>query len=708
NQIEWAYFGIDGQPIVKDGYHILKNEYDDKGNQIEWAYFGIDGQPIVKDGYHILKNEYDDKGNQIEWAYFGIDEQPILHRDGNHIFKTKYDDKGNQTEWAYFGIDGQPIVFKDGYHILRNKYDDKGNETEWAYFGLDGQPIVFKDGYHILRNKYDDKGNETEWAYFGLEGQPILLKEGYHISEYKYDDKSNDIERAYFGVDGQPVLHKDGYHILRNKYDDKGNETEWAYFGVDGKPTLHKDGNHIFKAEYDDKGNQTEWAYFGVDEQPVLHKDGYHIFKAEYDGKDNQIEWIYFGLNNEPVFLNSGKDKYHKSTGKWDERGNRIEYARFGINNEPILDKEGWHKVILDHDLLGNIIKEATYGVDGLPNMAYGYHLLKKKYNALGKNTEQSYFDDKKQPMLHRDGYHKITYKYNAKDKITEKATFNIHGLPTRVNMASSTKETSIYRQDEVTLWKSIFEGMDESLGFTRFTIEYNLRGKEERITFSDKNGNPAYSKEKLTETTQRFGDEYGYNEVLMRYDNSGYFIGHHYIGFNEKRVYEQLVIDYDFRFKEFVEKNLPKMWKYFDAEGKPTVNENGSHKVTKDYIHWSEMKEYGYFYVTIDYDKNEQPTQATYYSDLDEILSTEIHVVSVVPDSQGEKLDIQANDILTHYDGKPIFDLYKFIYQRNQESENSPAKPLTIQRENETLTFMVKPGQIGIQLENKVVEKSK
>jgi hypothetical protein len=52
----------------------------------------------------------------VEWACFGIDGQPVLTKDGYHKLTLKYDGQGNVREWAYFGVDGQPVLHKNGYH----------------------------------------------------------------------------------------------------------------------------------------------------------------------------------------------------------------------------------------------------------------------------------------------------------------------------------------------------------------------------------------------------------------------------------------------------------------------------------------------------------------------------------------------------------------------------------------------------------------
>ena len=194
---------------------------------------------------------HDERGNEVERAYFGVDGKPLLDKDyGAARITYAYDDRGNEIEEAGFGIDGKPVLFKDcGAARITYVYDDRGNEIEEAGFGIDGKPVLFKDyGAARITYVYDDRGNEIEEAGFGIDGKPVLSSKitvRLRIT-YVYDDRGNEIEEAGFGIDGKPVLFKDyGAARITYVYDERGNEGEQAYFGVDGKliTKLHKKGS---------------------------------------------------------------------------------------------------------------------------------------------------------------------------------------------------------------------------------------------------------------------------------------------------------------------------------------------------------------------------------------------------------------------------------------------------------------------------------
>ena len=95
-----------------------------------------------KDGNATVTKKYDGRGNEIEEAYFGVDGQPCLVNDGYAKFTRKYDGRDNETEAAFFGVEGRPCLVNDGYAKIARKYDGRGNQIEEVYFGVEGQPII--------------------------------------------------------------------------------------------------------------------------------------------------------------------------------------------------------------------------------------------------------------------------------------------------------------------------------------------------------------------------------------------------------------------------------------------------------------------------------------------------------------------------------------------------------------------------------------
>ena len=77
-----------------------------------------------------------------------------------------------------------------------------------------------------------------------------------------------------------------------------------------------------------------------------------------------------------------------------------------------------------------------------------------------------------------------------------------------------------------------------------------------------------------------------------------------------------------------------------------------------------------------------------------------QVQVKAVLPHSQAEQLGLQAGDILTHYNNKPILGVAAFIYGRSLEPATNPVQELKVLRAGKALVFKVKPGKIGAELQ--------
>nr|VFK22901.1 MAG: hypothetical protein BECKMB1821G_GA0114241_100332 [Candidatus Kentron sp. MB]VFK26510.1 MAG: hypothetical protein BECKMB1821I_GA0114274_100119 [Candidatus Kentron sp. MB]VFK74564.1 MAG: hypothetical protein BECKMB1821H_GA0114242_100655 [Candidatus Kentron sp. MB] len=127
----------------------------------------------------------------------------------------------------------------------------------------------------------------------------------------------------------------------------------------------------------------------------------------------------------------------------------------------------------------------------------------------------------------------------------------------------------------------------------------------------------------------------------------------------------------------------------YFDVAGQPVLHEYGYHKITYHY------------------DKNGNLSSGRYFNtEGKELFPFGIKVISVLPDSQGEKLGIQAGDEFIRYDGRRFVEVVKFVAYREAEPADGPAKILEVLRGANRLQFKIKPGKIGVQLRTQLSVK--
>ena len=63
-------------------WHGRHGPTDDRGNRIEYAYYGVDGAPVLDKTLGAARETYtyDERGSVLTRSFFGIDGKPILHR----------------------------------------------------------------------------------------------------------------------------------------------------------------------------------------------------------------------------------------------------------------------------------------------------------------------------------------------------------------------------------------------------------------------------------------------------------------------------------------------------------------------------------------------------------------------------------------------------------------------------------------------------
>ncbi|MCP4264463.1 MAG: AAA family ATPase [Candidatus Brocadiaceae bacterium] len=658
NKIETIFFDTQGKPIfIDNGYHKFRTKYNNGGKIIEETYFDTSGNPVLcKGGYQKIAFKYDDRGNQIEWACFDISGKPCRQAAGNYKTTFKYDDRGNQIEWACFDTSGSPTILEDGYHRSVSRYDERGNRIEAAYFDTSGNPTTHTDGNHKYTARYDERGNKIGEAYFDTSGNPTLIQDGLHKFTSRYDKRGNRIEMAYFDTSGSPTTHKDGNHKYTARYDELGNRIEEAYFDTSGNPTLIQDGNHKYTARYDERGNQIEKAYFDTLGNPTLIQDGYHKCTARYDENENQIEQIYFDTSSKPVLHTAG---YHKATSKYDDRGNQIEWAGFDTSGKPTFHIDGYHKVTSKYDERGKIIEVAMFL---LANKAVS------KFDDNGNIVETAYFDNSGNPILHTDGCHKFFSRYDDRGNQIEETYFDTLGKPA-LRKAGYHKASIKYDEHGNQIEWAGFDTSGKPVlhtdGYHKVTSKYDEHGNQIEWACFDTSGKPALHID-------------GYHKVTSKYDERGKIIETAMFLLANKIVSK---LDDSGNTVEMA---------YFDNSSNPILHTDGYHKYTTMY-------------------NDEGKRVKTIYLDVNgEEVETEVIVTSIITNSQAETIGLNVGDVFVSYDGKPVSDMASFIYHREAEPQDVPAKELLALRDKKRIRFMLSPGKIGVYLSDRVVREKR
>lgn len=671
NVTEEAYLDAHDKPaVVSAGYAKWHGEYDQRGFRVVEEYRGADDKSVLqKNGYARATARFDERGNQIEGECFGVDGRPTLNRDGFARWTARCNEHDDPIEKSYFDLDGKPVLIKEGFAKWTARYDEHGNQLEAAYFGIDGQPTTGKDGFARWTARFDDRGNRVEEVYFGVDGRPTLNKDGAARFAYKYDERGNLIETMYLGPNGEPIAAKGGLAKETTKFDERGHRIEDAYYGINGKPILGKLRCAKLSYRYDDRGNWIETAFFGIDGNPIAIVNGYARWVASYDGQGNRIEESYFAVDGAPA---EHKNGYARWRARFDDHRNRIEEAYFGPDDKPVIQKNGVARWIAKYDERRNHTEEAYFGVDGKPGLNMeGIARWTARFDDRGNETERAYYGVDGQPKLHRDGAAKWIARYDARDNQIERAFFGLRG------------EAVVLKE-----------------GFARWTARFDDCGHQLEEAYFGVDGKPMPGSQGAAAFTYKY-DEYG-----NRIETAALGIDGRPIALNEG--FAKWTARFNARGNQIE-------LAYFSVDGKPIVARHGFAKWTSNFDDRGNrietayfgadgrpaLRKEGYARITSEYDDRNLPTRTLYFDAEGKPITGRVVVVSVRPGSQGQRLGLRPDDVLSAYDGEPITDWVSFLYRRRMEGTRGRARELKVLRGNVPLSVSVPPGVLGTTLKD-------
>jgi hypothetical protein len=130
NLIEEAYYGRDGSLFSdsEGGTVRWTGEYDEFGNRVIETHFDRLGV-----AFEQIKDAYDVHRRLVELRYFrGDGKAARMGRDGQHMTRFEYDDRGNKVGAKFFGVHNEPVQgYEDKKLCWRwfATYGPDGNQT---------------------------------------------------------------------------------------------------------------------------------------------------------------------------------------------------------------------------------------------------------------------------------------------------------------------------------------------------------------------------------------------------------------------------------------------------------------------------------------------------------------------------------------------------------------------------------------------------
>jgi S1-C subfamily serine protease len=112
-------------------------------------------------------------------------------------------------------------------------------------------------------------------------------------------------------------------------------------------------------------------------------------------------------------------------------------------------------------------------------------------------------------------------------------------------------------------------------------------------------------------------------------------------------------------------------------------------------------LRKDGYARVVSEYDERNLPIKTFYFDAQGKPVTGRVVVVAVRPGSQGERLGLRPDDVLSAYNGEPITDWVSLVYRRRSERSRGGPSELRISRGDTTLSVTLSPGLLGATLKD-------
>lgn len=433
-------------------FHQSKEIFDNKGNNIETAYYGIDGEPCYNiNRVHRIKNEFDKIGRCIKINSYNIEGNAQLNSYGVSEIRISYvgdTDKPKLIEYyrrpgvrtnvmnisrREFSYEGNKVVksvcydsndmpsyspVNLGAHIVLLEYDDFGNVSDLWLKDTSGSTKYIKDNQVAHQKATYKNGNCVKLEFLNKHGRPVMNPSGYSIVLMNYDNRGRNIATEYLDASGKSVIISEfNFSRIEHDYDLHGHEIETRTYDDKHEPIICADGWAIKRQEYHDD-MLLKISSFGLSGEPILAKNiDAHVKEFKYDANRRVVSEKYLGISNEPLLNRFG---IHEIKYQYDTHGLPIEIANYNTYGNPINSTQGYHKRVNKFDIRNNMISEKYLDNNGklVINNEFEYAYAESQFTKSGLLISIKAFGPDSRPVENNLGIHMILNKYSSSDDL--------------------------------------------------------------------------------------------------------------------------------------------------------------------------------------------------------------------------------------------------------------------------------------------------
>ena len=181
-----------------------------------------------------------------------------------------------------------------------------------------------------------------------------------------YDGNRVKIREEYFDLNGDPYYGDWGYCAKEIGYDERGNVNRELFYDQNGQKVCNTAGFCEVRRKYNEL-NQAVWEeYYGTDGGRAFSNSGFAARETGYDEFGHQSEVSYYGIQNDPVLIGGGRwGGYHRIRIEYDDAGRIVREYYYGTDDRPVMTHEGYASKENLYDDDGNITGCRYYDTEG-------------------------------------------------------------------------------------------------------------------------------------------------------------------------------------------------------------------------------------------------------------------------------------------------------------------------------------------------------
>ena len=727
----------------RDGYVIKRMTYDVRGRVASESCFNASDTPVELNEAHRISFARDEQGRIVTKQFFRADPKNVF---ASRL--VRFDDQSRMVEESYLDAKGDPIDGPSKYSVSRIEYDPKGQWTRYAYFDRDRNPTRTSVGFREMVITLEEAAGSppASRAQMPAKRRRVLGfdgKNGYTGRLDLLNAAGNVLEQRFLDEKDQPVRSTDGYAIIRLNYDPKGRRLSMLFLDADESPARSPDGMQKVVSTYDLPGDTSRHVYSGFE-----GSKGYVTREDLLNAAGQPLEQRYLDAENKLVRIAAGYAMLRRT---YDGQGRRLSMLFFDADESPARGPDGAQKIVSTYGLPDGTSRNVYSGFDG----SKGYVTREDLLNAAGQVIEERYLDAENKPVRNESKYAIGRSTFDEKGRLLSMVLLDADGSPAPVfNRPSGVVSTYDLPGGRT---RRVLQGFDGTLGYAGRVDLLDARGNIVAQEFLDAHGQPVelppgyassrtdFDEQGRLQRIAYFGRDGqpargagGFIEAVSTYENArdragvqratGYDGLDGFLGYEEKRdaagnAIEARYLDadgqpvpgalgYAIARSEFDSRNRLVLTRYFDPQDQPVRTVRGYQEMQRSYgSDGGTIDLFSGYDVSVGYEKceersdqNERILSETYLDAAGRPVKTRLIVVKLIPNGEGERVGLRADDVLLSYAGEALSEM-QILRARAQERGTTP-RELRVWRGGKVLSLPVRPGLLGVYLVNKVIKE--